>query len=221
MKICDGLIISAGYSSRMDGFKPLMRYNDMPFLFGIFLKMAQVCRKIVIVTGYRHEDIRHEIDCWLHRHPTSAMRELTGFSAADWHRLPGRLTYVYNPDYDSGMFSSLQAGMRHLPESGWILYHFVDQPHIPVSFYPAFGTAADENYDWIQPRYQDRSGHPILLNGKVRSRILSAGSDASLNSLSSAPEIRKKYWDCHHPQVCIDFDTRRDLSEAGEENGYL
>jgi len=47
-----GLILSAGLSSRMTKFKPLLSYKGKSFLQNIVLGLDFVCEKIIIATGY-------------------------------------------------------------------------------------------------------------------------------------------------------------------------
>lgn len=214
-----GIILSAGFSSRMKSFKPLITYSNIPFLLSVILKLAKVCENIVIVTGFRGEELRKKILSWFNRDPEIEDSLLNSFTTTEWLKLPSRIHFVYNPKYKSGMFCSLQCGLRYLRNSNWILLHFVDQPHLPIKFYLQFVKQISLRYDWIQPVYQNQKAHPILLKQSVSKKIIEAASNSTLHQISQQPEFNKKYWECDIPQVLIDFDSREDISKNEYING--
>ncbi|MEJ2634434.1 MAG: NTP transferase domain-containing protein [Calditrichia bacterium] len=207
----DGLIVSAGFSSRMNQFKPLRNYEGIPFLFSIILKLSGVCSNIFIVTGFRAEDVREEVGRWLGRIPDDKWFTEFRISRETWNNLPHQLEFVFNPDYARGMFNSLQKGVNAMSRSEWILYHFVDQPHIPVQFYSQFAEQIAPAADWIQPKYEEKKGHPILMSGSILAAIREADSSASLKMVSGREDLKKKFWNCPYPEILQDFDTESDL----------
>ncbi|OGB69163.1 MAG: hypothetical protein A2Y94_07730 [Caldithrix sp. RBG_13_44_9] len=214
MKI-EALIISAGYSSRMNDFKPLMKFNGLPFLLNIILKLYRHCEKVHVVTGYRTEDIEEVLAEWLNRQPAAGFFDSGHLSEKEWFSLKDIVHYIYHPDYDKGMFSSLQAGLAFCQKADWILYHFVDQPHIPGSFYDAFTQQISTDFNWIQPCYQQRKAHPLLLHQSLFPVILRENPSGSLYQISRNPGIKKKMWDCPYPQILQNFNSPSDL-QPGE-----
>ncbi len=174
MKNLNGLIVSAGYSSRMNDFKPLMYYHEFPFILHILLKLGTVCDKICIVTGYRSEDIQEEIQMWLNRIPNSEWLTRMGIKPDIWQNLSQKIQFVFNPDYDKGMFTSLQTGLKALKNSEWILYHFVDQPILPTVFYHDFVKQINPGFHWIQPVYKGKKGHPIIIHNTLTTHLINA-----------------------------------------------
>ena len=214
MKI-EAIIISAGYSSRMNEFKPLMKFEGLPFILHVILKLSNCCEKVQVVTGYRSEDTEKGLTEWLHRSPEKAWLEKIGGSSATWSDLSRKVKYIFNPDYDQGMFSSLKTGLFSCQGAEWILYHFVDQPHIPGEFYHSFIKQISDNFNWIQPCYQRRRGHPILFHQSLFSEILQADNSSSLYQISQNSTIKKKLWDCPFPQILQNFNSLLDL-QPGE-----
>ncbi len=188
-----GLLIAAGLSSRMPLFKPLAKYNENSFLTEIIRKLKLVCDKIVVVTGYKEDEIKIEVEKYF---PQDSQIHL-----------------VLNSDYEKGMFSSLQCGLRNLTESDWILYHFIDQPSLPVEFYKNFIEQIDNGYNWIQPRNKVRNGHPLLISKNIFHTIISASSTENLKSISFLPFVNKKFWQCNYPQILQDIDTPDDYKK--------
>lgn len=186
-----GLIISAGLSGRMNDFKPLLHYGGKSFLTGIFEKLSSVCSKIIVVTGSKSDLIVKELKENLNR--------------SDFNKL----TAVFNPNYKTGMFTSLQTGLKKCIEANWVIYHFIDQPNLPAEFYTDFISERNDKYNWIQPINKGRKGHPILLSKKCFPLILNASANSSLRNISRKI-TPKKYWDCHYTQIFTDIDTRED-----------
>jgi len=188
-----GLIISAGFSKRMVKFKPLIIYNKKSFLENIAYKLSLVCNKIIIVTGYNSDLIVQHIQTWE-------------------NELKNKIDLVFNPNYEAGMFTSLQEGVKQC-KTEWLLYHFVDQPDLPQEFYEEFTLQNREEFDWLQPVYKGRKGHPVLFNSKVMRMILKSSYNLSLKQISVVNQIRKKYWQCKYSKILNDYNFPGDLKE--------
>ena len=144
-KKINGLLISAGFSGRMGAFKPLMTYEGEPFVVVITKKLLIFCDRVVIVTGFKNDQVESIINSTFYTLHSS---------------LKHRVVCVYNSNYEKGMFTSLQTGLKELTDSNWVLFHFVDQPFHKEKFYKDFISQIDENYDWIQPMSMARKVIP-------------------------------------------------------------
>ncbi len=190
----DGLLISSGLSSRMGKLKPLLKYNGDFFITHIISKMLNVCGKIAVVLGHESDKIKSEI---------KFNKDLQN----------NRIIVCFNPDYEKGMFTSLQRGLKEFKNSKWILYHFVDQPGIPSKFYNEFVNKVDDKYDWIQPMYKARKGHPIILGRKIANEIINSPIDSNLRVISNKAKFIKKFWICNHKEILQDVDTPKEYNE--------
>ncbi len=186
-----GLIISAGSSSRMGQFKPLLKYNDSTFLENIILKRDLIASKIIIVTGYNSEKI---------------IENLSKISSD----VKSEIEVVFNSNYERGMFSSLQKGLE-ICDSDWIIYHFVDQPNLPKEFYLEISKQIRNGYNWIQPINKGRKGHPIIFNKNIRNQIIDSDINSTLRTISASKKINKYFWECKFKEVLSDFDYPSDL----------
>ncbi len=184
-----GLLLCAGMSGRMGTTKALMVHNGLPLAVQITKKLLIVCKQVVVVLGQESDKVKNEIKKHFSNDEIS------------------KIFFVVNDKYKTGMFSSLQCGLKNISQAGWILYHFVDQPSIPVSFYTQFIEQLSEEINWVQPSYKNSLGHPILFNGKVAEMILQLSENNSLRDLSNNQRITKQIWDCNYPQVLEDIDT--------------
>ena len=191
-----GIIISAGFSSRMGDFKPLLKYNGISFIENIIRKLNLICDEIIIVTGYNSEKI---IEC------ISAL-------SSD---IKNKIIFVHNENFKEGMFTSLQKGLLKC-NSERIIYHFVDQPNLPAKFYLDFVSKIKNEYDWIQPIYKGRKGHPIIFNKNVTNLILTENFCSSLKLISASNKINKFYWDCNYKEIHSDIDIINDYLKLKE-----
>lgn len=196
------LILSAGLSQRMGGrLKPLIDYKGTPFLVHIIKKVSAVCRNIVIVTGYKAGYIQYEINSWLQKNNRDLIKNIH---------------WCYNADFEQGMLRSLQTGLSAIQNSDWVLYHFTDQPTLPEKFYKEFIKQNKNGYDWLQPKYKGKSGHPVLFSQKLAKRILELDSNQSLRDISKDQKLKRKIWHCDFPEILTDYDTPGQLKELEE-----
>lgn len=183
------ILLSAGLSGRMKKFKPLLMYKGNSFVQNIVLKLNKVCDEIIIVTGYKSKEVEENVK-QLNLHP--------------------KINFVFNSDYEKGMFTSLKTGLRKAADVEWILYQFVDQPGLPLKFYSEFLEQIDEDHNWIQPAIQNRRGHPILIKKELFELVLKTPDDFSLREISNGPLVKKKYWECEFDEIFQDVDTEED-----------
>ncbi len=193
----NGLLIAAGFSSRMGKPKALLMNDDLPFAIVILKKMILVCDKIVVVLGHSSEKIKRELQVFINK--------------SDELKL--RVKFVTNENFEKGMLSSLKYGLNAELNSKWLLYHFVDQPGLPEEFYQEFTTQIENNYDWIQPSYNSKKGHPLLLQSSIFNSILELPDNSSLKEISMNNKTKKKFWDCKYKEILQDIDYPSDLKE--------
>lgn len=176
----------------MKKFKPLLKYKGKSFIQNIALKLNSFCDKIIVVTGYKANEVEENVNQLY---------------------LPSKIEFVFNSEYEKGMFTSLQAGLAKVMESDWIIYHFVDQPGLLEKFYKEFVEQIDDKHNWIQPKIKDQKGHPVLLHKSLIEYILSASNDSNLREISNDPMVKKKFWECGYEEIFQDIDTEEDYSK--------
>jgi molybdenum cofactor cytidylyltransferase len=189
------LLLTAGFSKRMGKPKALLIQDGLPFAIVILLKMNTICDRIVVVVGHSGNLIQQKLEHTLN----------------EYHQLKSKVEFITNENYQEGMFTSLQCGLRKVINSEWILYHFVDQPKLNLEFYNNFCKQIGEGFNWLQPQFEKNNGHPILFHKSVFKLILELSPNSSLRNLSNHPGIVKKFWECNYPEVLQDIDTPSDL----------
>jgi molybdenum cofactor cytidylyltransferase len=183
-----GLLLSAGLSSRMGKFKPLINFNGKSFVQNIVLRLNSVCEKIIIVTGFNKTEVEDNLN----------------------QLKTANIEFVFNPEFEKGMSTSLKTGLKLAANSNWILYHFIDQPGLPEKFYTEFIQQIDDLHNWIQPSFKKEKGHPILIHKTVFDLIISASAERSLREISKNPVVKKKFWECDFEEILQDIDTDQD-----------
>lgn len=185
-----GIIVAAGFSSRMKIFKPLLKFKGKSFLHNIIDGLSKVSDRIVVVTGHGASLIEGEV------------KNINSNT---------NIQLVFNQNFSNGLFSSLQKGLTQVGENEWAFYHFVDQPNIHDNTYQTLASKIDHSYDWIQPITSGKRGHPILLGPKMIKLILSSSPRDNLKLISKSDSIIKNYINIDDDSILFDIDTPKDF----------
>ncbi|MDP4115639.1 MAG: NTP transferase domain-containing protein [Bacteroidota bacterium] len=192
-----GLLIAAGLSKRMGSNKALLSYNNLTFTSCIIIKLLTVCDNVTVVLGHESKIVNEKV-----------------LSELKVENIPlEKIKFIVNEDYMNGMFTSLQMGIKSISKADWIMYHFVDQPQIPVSFYSHFEEEIDPNYDWIQPIYGERKGHPVIFNSNICKEIEFALAGKNLKQIIQLGHFKKKYFPCNTSSTIEDIDVAEDYQK--------
>lgn len=144
-----GVILAAGYSSRMGDLKPLLPVCGIPALRRSIECLKAAGAEIAVVTGHRHEELSPLI---------------ASCGAEELH----------NPDYDAGMFTSVLTGVRHFADSGaeGILLLPCDCAAVPKEAVMQLIACAGDKGEYALPTYQEHNGHPLWIPARYFDEIL-------------------------------------------------
>lgn len=155
------VILSAGFSSRMKTFKPLLPCKGRPMVeCAITLFQQKGIKDIVVVTGHQ-------------RHRVEPVIKKTGARA------------VFNPDFKTGMLSSVKQGVHHIQKNanGFFLLP-VDIPSVRGNTIETLLNQFEKHTDSIiMPFFKGRSGHPPIIPCHLKDRILSLNSRQTLRDI--------------------------------------
>jgi CTP:molybdopterin cytidylyltransferase MocA len=160
------LVLAAGFSKRMDDFKPLMTLGGMPVLQRIIrLFQSTGIGKIQVVIGYRAEELIPLIHSW-------GARSVT------------------NNRYADGMFSSVATGVSSLAngtEAFFVLPVdiFLVRPATIRDLLQAFPDGTDAI---CHPTFGGRRGHPPLIGKHHIRNILDWNGEGGLATLLNSLE---------------------------------
>jgi len=162
MKPLAAIILAAGESRRMGRPKALLACQGTTFL-GHLLRVTA--------------------------HPAISVRRVVLGAAADEIRRATGVApeaVVMNPEWQKGQLSSLQAGLRSLPEGGTdgVLVCPVDQPLISALLVDRLIKAfRAQQRDIVMPTYQGHRGHPVIFSSKLYPELFAAPVDVGARAV--------------------------------------
>jgi CTP:molybdopterin cytidylyltransferase MocA len=184
------IILAAGLSSRMAGFKPLLKIGEKTLLAHVVELFVGVgIESIVTVIGHRKKEMIPAVEA------------------------AGSL-YVINNTFHDGMFSSIQHGVKKLQgmcDAFFLLP--VDIPLVlPATVKKLVGAFSNDRSVMVcYPQFKSRRGHPPLINCLLADQILSyPGNGGMRGFLSSFGDLAIEV-QVEDPYIHLDADSPDDL----------
>ncbi len=204
----EGLILAAGYSSRMHVWKPGIKISGVPLIIHTIKPMLNCCTRIIIVGGHNFEDLKR----------------LT----FEENYLPdsqrGKIVLIKNENFASGMFSSVKCGLRPAESSHGIFIIPGDIPFVKSSTYSALIDYFNSNFDrrvFIPitevkagtelSAVTEKKGHPVLIRKEIIPEIISRSDNTSLRDVLK--EFPVKYCRVDDAGIFIDLDNKEDYDK--------
>lgn len=187
------IVLAAGFSSRISQFKPLLKLGNQTMTDRVISIFAQNNVDIFLVVGRKKEEL------------------LSGIKSRN-------ITVVENPDYEQGMFTSVLAGLRHLPltyESFFIMP--VDMPLIrPATVHLLLKEVGEHRDRIIYPYFAKRRGHPPLIPSRLVHDILLWDQGGGLKAFLNTQNHLAEEVNVPDRNILFDIDTADDLQVAEE-----
>lgn len=185
-----GLVLAAGYSSRMEKFKPLLSLGGRLVIQRVIETLRQGgIEDVTVVVGHRASDI------------VPIIEEL------------GAKT-VLNPDFASGMYSSVKAGIGAIADrcDGCLLLP-VDVPLVrPATIERLLHTQANSRPPVLYPVFRNRRGHPPYISSRLFPEILSSDGTGGLCSILARHAAEAAKVAVYDEGVHWDMDTPADYA---------
>ncbi|MBR9920473.1 MAG: nucleotidyltransferase family protein [Bacteroidetes bacterium] len=149
------IVLAAGQSSRMEGFKLGLPFKQHTILDEVLTNLASSnVHEIIVVSGHYQKETEE---------------------IANRHKGVKR---VHNPHYETGMSSSIKAGIEAAdPKANGLMICLSDMPFIRAADYESFRLVFEGNYGKgpiiIRPFFEGKPGHPVIFSDYFRSRLLS------------------------------------------------
>lgn len=198
------VILAAGKSVRMGKPKLLMPFKGNPlFTYPLKLAIHQQLQPIVCVTGRYHEQIK----------------EILELEKND-------ITLTYNPFFESGLASSLKAGIHTIKDQvdGAMIF-LGDQPLIPnevvQKMIEEYKKGKKKGIKIIRPLFGSRLGHPILFDQSLFPEFNVLQGDEGGKSILKKHQVSLKLLHFQNEDWGIDIDTEEEyqtLLKRTEEN---
>lgn len=188
------LILAAGLSTRMKGFKPLLRVGDKRLIEHAITLFENLGIPSLTVVGNRSQ-------------------ELTPIIAQTSSRP------VYNENFQDGMFSSLQCGVKELKDCGAFFLLPVDIPLVHPATLKKLLYARDNDASRLiyYPQFLGRRGHPPLISARLIPEILNYNGQDGMRGLLRRYTDKALAVPVEDQFITIDADTREDVLHLREQ----
>lgn len=155
----EAVVLAAGYSSRTGPgiFKMELEFRGKTLLEHAILSLQPFCSRVFVVVGHRSERVRNIVKSY------------------------PQVVTVNNPDYRSGMFTSVLAGVAQV-KSEWFFFTPGDYPLITeVTCRSLLGArAAHPGRKVFIPVFNGRKGHPVLMVRQLVPALLAEPKNSNL-----------------------------------------
>ena len=178
----------------MGAFKPLLPFGNKTVIECCidYLREGGV-NEIIVVVSHRADEVR---------------QKLAG--------LP--VSFAFNPDPNSEMGASIAAGTRALPESAKAtLIALTDHPAVPATVVKTLIAAWTNGARLVVPAWQNRGGHPVLIDLSFKSELLTLSSSGGLRSLFQNHAQAVQRIEVDSPFIARDMDTWDDYRALHQE----
>ena len=184
-----GVILAAGYSSRMGEFKPLMPVCGVPALQRSVECLQAAGAGVAVVTGHRAAELRPLI---------------ASLGAEE----------LYNPDYDGGMFTSVLAGVRNFRDLGaeGLLLLPCDCAAVEKEAVRQLIACAGDRGEFALPTCEGKNGHPLWIPGRYFDDILHYDGPGGLKGARGLHESTMLRLPMPWEGTVLDMDTPADYA---------
>lgn len=189
------ILLAAGQSRRMGAFKPLLPFGKTTVIGNCISNLRSGgVPQVIVVAGNRVAELKASL----------------GDLAADH--------FVVNPDLQSEMSASLACGVRALPATAKaVLIALADQPAIPPTVIKSILDAWRAGEKLIVPQFNDRGGHPVLVDLEFRDQLLTLDPQSGLKALFDAHKSQVHRLKVDSSYIARDLDTWDDYLALHEE----
>ena len=178
----------------MGAFKPLLPFGNSTVIESCLTQLRGAgVKEIAVVLGHRANDVRG-------------------------HLKDAHVTFVVNPDPDSAMGVSIARGLDQIsPDAKAVLIALVDHPAVDSATILAIADEWERGAKLVQPEYDGRGGHPVLLDLSYRAELLNLDPEKGLRAFFEAHRSEVRRLAVESPFVARDMDTWEDYVRLHED----
>ena len=155
------ILLAAGQSKRMNGENKLTKeIQGIPLIkHSVKNILFSSIDELIVVLGYQKEIIEKLID------------------------KNEKIKCVFNKDFESGMASSIKAGLNHLSEDTEAFFICLgDMPMVNKDIFNLL-IKSKNNREIIVPTYKNKQGNPILFSKSMKKKIMTIEGDAGAKKI--------------------------------------
>lgn len=183
------VILSAGYSSRMREFKPLLKFGQYTAVETIINTFkASGIDNIIVVVGYRGNEIIEVLK-------------------------DSRVKCIENKDYSQGMYSSILKAMEFIKEEDVNAFFIlpVDIPLVKKHDIEVLKNKYIQSHKGIiYPTFNSEKGHPPLIDSKYKNIIIKENGDGGLKNVLNKFKEDSMNVPVFNKSILMDMDTKED-----------
>ncbi len=189
------ILLAAGQSRRMGAFKPFLPFGKTTVIRSCLDNLlAAGVPDVIVVACHRADELQ------------AHLAELDANH------------FVVNPDLQSEMSASIACGVRALPAtSKAVLIALTDQPAIPPAVIKNIIVAWRAGAKLIVPQFNERGGHPVLVDLEFREQLLTLDPQRGLKALFDAHKSQVQRLKVNSSYIARDLDTWDDYVALHEE----
>jgi molybdenum cofactor cytidylyltransferase len=187
----EALILAAGLSSRMGTNKLLLNVKGSTIIEKtVAIIMATPVTGVSMVLGNAGSDIKRVLATY-------------------------PISFIENPNYASGMSSSVRIGIKSIMDRqdiDAVLVMLGDMPLVLSDTVTRLIQEFEENHSLIiAPRYHGRRGNPVLFSRAMFRHMLEVKGDNGAREIINIYQDQVLFVDVNDPGIIIDLDTKEDL----------
>ena len=180
------ILLAAGQSKRMDGENKLTKEIKGIPLIKLSVKniLASSVDELIIVLGYQKEIIEKLID------------------------KNEKIKFVFNKDFESGMATSIKAGLNHLSKKTEAFFICLgDMPMVSHDIYDQL-VKSKNNKEVIVPTYKGKQGNPVLFNKSMKEKVIDISGDIGAKKILELNKDKILNLEMNNESITIDFNTK-------------
>lgn len=178
----------------MGAFKPLLPFGDQTVIAKCIDSLCSAgLEDIVVVAGHRAQELQDQL------------RNAT-------------VRFAVNPNPDTPMGVSIACGIREVDaDTRAVLIALVDHPGVSGETIKAIIAEWQQGHRLVQPEYDGRGGHPVLIDLSFRSELLKLDTGAGLRGFFAGHSQDVCRLPVNSPYVARDMDTWEDYLRLHED----
>ena len=179
------ILLAAGQSKRMKGENKLTKkIQGIPLIkLSVQNILASSINELIIVLGHQKEIIEKFID------------------------KNEKIKFVFNKDFESGMASSIKAGLNHLSNNTEAFFICLgDMPLVNKNIYNDLIKSKNNN-KIIVPTYKGEQGNPILFSKTMKAKIMTVQGDSGAKMILQLNEDKVFNFETNNENVVKNFNT--------------